>query len=73
MRSANHRRHPTVTLDTGDLVDDVTRKAQQRPDAQNSVRVNLSEKGAWYHDIAGGDELSLLIFEEGIWVSTTDE
>jgi hypothetical protein len=72
MASANRRQRPTVTLDTGDLVDDVTRKAQQRADAE-SIRVNLSEKGSWYHGIDGGDELSLLIFEEGIWISTTDE
>jgi len=74
MASANRRQHPTVTLNTGDLVDDVTRVAQQRPDAESrSIRVNLSHKGSWYHDIEGGEELSLLIFEEGIWVTTTDE
>jgi hypothetical protein len=72
MASADRRQRPTVTLDTGDLVDDVTRKAQERADAE-SIRVNLSEKGSWYHGIGGGDELSLLIFEEGIWISTTDE
>lgn len=72
MASAKRGRS-SVTLDTGDLIDDATRKAQQRSDAENSVRVNLTEKGAWYHGIDGGDELSLVIFEEGIWISTTDE
>lgn len=73
MASADHRRRSPVTLDTGDIVDDFTRTAQGRVDAENSVSVNLTEKGVWYHGIDSGDELSLVVFEEGIWISTTDD
>lgn len=55
-------------LATGDLKDDFTRRAQTRSDA-NSVSVNLTDKGAWLHGIEQGTDLTILVFEEGIWIT----
>lgn len=55
-------------LQTGGLKDDFCRLAQEQSN-NNSVYCNLTDKGAWYHDIEQGDELTILIFEEGIWIT----
>lgn len=58
-------------LETGSLVDDFTRRAQSRSDG-GSVSSNLTDKGAWLHDITQGTELMVLVFEEGIWITPTE-
>lgn len=58
-------------LETGSLVDDFTRRAQSRSDG-GSVSSNLTDKGAWLHDITQGTKLTVLIFEEGIWITPAE-
>lgn len=59
-------------LQTGSLVDDFTRRAQSRSDG-GSVSSNLTDKGAWFHNITQGTKLTVLVFEEGIWITPTEE
>jgi hypothetical protein len=33
--------------------------------------VNLTKLGAQYHNIDNGQELSIMVFDQGIWVTTT--
>ena len=58
----------STDLQTGSLVDDFSRTAQERSDA-GSISTNLTDKGTWYHGIDKGTELTILVFEEGIWIT----
>lgn len=58
------------SLETGGLVDDFTRRAQERTGGGGAYS-NLTDKGTWYHGIEQGTELTVLVFEQGIWITPT--
>jgi hypothetical protein len=60
-------------LKTGRFISESTRCAQARWDNGNSLRVNLTKLGAQYHNVDDGQELSIMVFDEGIWVTTTSD
>jgi len=62
------RDRASTDLVTGSLIDDFTRKAQERCSG-NGINANLTSVGASIHGIEQSDELTVLVFEEGIWIS----
>lgn len=59
-------------LRTGEYIDDFERRAQSRSNA-DAVSSNLTNKGAWYHGIEQGTRLSVIVFEEGIWIAPMED
>lgn len=60
---------PTAQLKTGSMIRDFDRKAQDR---SFGICANLTQMGADYHGIEQSTPLTVIVFEEGIWV-TVDE
>lgn len=58
-----------VSLHTGKLLGCHKRRAQARNDAKHSISANLTERGAWVHDIEQSTELAIQIYENGIWIT----
>lgn len=56
---------------TGQFIAEATRKAQSRAHHPDSFRINLTRHGSDFHDISAGQELSVMVFAEGIWITTT--
>lgn len=61
---------PSSKLRTGRLIDDFERKAQER--AMGTV-TNLTEMGTSVHGIEQSTKLSVLVFEEGIWITPEND
>jgi hypothetical protein len=59
-------------IKTGQFLTESSRHAQARSDC-NSVRVNVTEFGKRYHGLEDGQELSVMVFDEGIWITTTSD
>ena len=54
---------------TGRLIDVQSRTVQQRGD---SLYSNLTSHGARYHNVDEGDEVTVMVCEQGIWISFGD-
>lgn len=59
-------------LETGDLIDDFDRRAQEKS-GNRGVTANLTAFGARMHGIEQSTRLSVLVFEEGIWITPKDD
>lgn len=57
---------------TGRLIDHKTRTASKMGGSGNCVGVNLSETGVALLGIGTRDEVSLVIYENGIWIPKND-
>lgn len=53
---------------TGAFMDHKTRSVQQMNGSPNCLGVNLSELGAAVLGVTKQDDLSIVIFERGIWI-----
>lgn len=65
-------RQETLQLETGDLVDDFERSAQERS-SRHGVTTNLTALGASLHGIEQSTTLTVMVFEEGIWITPKDD
>ena len=61
-----------VQLETGDLIDDFERRAQELS-GSNGIYSNLTEFGATLHGIEQSTPVTVLVFEEGIWITKDNE
>lgn len=61
------------SIDTGDVVATYERSANPRSDSKSSVYANLTTHGVRHHRIDGDTQLEVVVCENGIWITPTDE
>jgi hypothetical protein len=57
---------------TGSFIDHKTRSVQQMNGSPNCLGVNLSEVGAAVLGVSKQDDVSIVVFENGIWIPQDD-
>lgn len=76
--SIQNRREKTTDLsdpsapETGDLKDVLSRSVQKMGGSSNCLGANLTDKGTMMLGVTEEDDVSLAIFENGIWITKDD-